>query len=119
MTGGTTTIADRVVEKIAGHAASEVSGAGGAARRVLGIAFGADERQDSPVVHAHVDGGVVTVDMEMSIDYPEPIAQVADAVRHRVEERVGGCTGLRVAQVDITITSLTSPSTTSSSKRVR
>lgn len=115
---GTTTIADRVVEKIAGRAVTEVPAAGGAARRVLGIALGDDESQDTPVVDAHVDGGVVTVDVEMSVSYPEPVADVAGAVRRRVDERVSSLTGLRVAQVDIRVTSLV-PEGTPSRRRVR
>ncbi|WP_380166351.1 Asp23/Gls24 family envelope stress response protein [Jannaschia sp. R86511] len=103
---GVTTVADRVVQKIAGRAVTEVPAAGGAARRVLGIALGDDELQDHPVVDAHVDGGVVTVDVEMSVTYPEPVADVAGAVRRRVDERVSSLTGLRVAQVDIRVTSL-------------
>lgn len=106
---GATTIADRVVEKIAGRAVTEVPAAGGAARRVLGISLGDDEEQDGPVVGAHVDGRVVTVDVQMSVTYPEPVAEVADEVRRRVDERVSTLTGLQVAQVDIRVTSLVPP----------
>jgi len=118
VTAGVTTIADRVVGKIAAHAVTEVPAAGGAARRVLGIALGDDEKQDRPVVGAHVDGGVVTVDVELSVAYPEPVVEVTDAVRRRVDERVSTLTGLQVAQVDITVTSLVA-TTTPTSRRVR
>ncbi|WP_380168895.1 Asp23/Gls24 family envelope stress response protein [Jannaschia sp. R86511] len=106
MSGGVTTIADRVVEKIAGQAATEVPYAGGSARRVLGVAVGEDKEQDRPHVDAHVHGGTVTVDITMSVVYPEPVQEVAQAVRRNVEQRVSTLTGLDVAQVDITVTSL-------------
>lgn len=106
MTGGVTTITDRVVERIAGQAATEVPFAGGSARRVLGVAVGEDREQDRPHVAAHVQGGTVTVDVTMSVVYPEPVEEVAQAVRRNVEQRVATLTGLDVAQVDITVTSL-------------
>ncbi len=117
MTAGVTTIADRVVEKIAAHAVTEVPAAGGSARRLLGIAVGDDQNQDSPVVDAHVRGSVVTVDVAMSVAYPEPVEAVSQAVRRSIEQRVGSLTGLQVAQVDITVTSLLPPHT--ESRKVR
>ena len=38
-----TTVAERVVERLAAHAATEVDGVSGSARRVLGVAVGTDE----------------------------------------------------------------------------
>lgn len=104
--GGVTTIEDRVVDKIVGRAVTEVPSTGGAARRVLGIALGDDEHQERARVDARVDGGVVSVAVDLTVVYPEPVAEVADAVRRHVGARVSGLTGLRVAQVDIHVTGL-------------
>ncbi len=106
---GTTTIENGVVEKIAGRAVTEIPSVGGTATRVLGIALGSDSSDQAPKVTAHVDGTVVTVSVRCSVTYPAPIGATTRAARKHVMERVATLTGLSVRQVDVTVTSLTSP----------
>ncbi len=114
---GVTTLADQVVDRIAGQAATEVDAAGGAARRLLGVALGSDDPHGPPHVRCHVDGAIVTVGVQLSVRYPEAIADVTDAVRRRIVDRVRQLTGLEVRQVDITVTGLLAPARNSRAVR--
>ena len=58
-------IADRVIERIAVQAATEVDLATGAPRRMLGVSVGSPT--DRPDVSARVDGHVAIVDVVMSV----------------------------------------------------
>lgn len=101
---GRTEIADRVLERIAAQALHEVDRAGGVARRVLGVPLG---RERGPQVRAHVDGRLATLQMTVSVTYPEPVRQVTRRLREHVTTRVGELTGLTVRQVDIDVATLT------------
>jgi uncharacterized alkaline shock family protein YloU len=107
---GRLTIADRVVEKIASQAANEVDRATGAPRRVLGVHVGGDDR--APQVDAHVDGGVATVSIVMSVAWPAPVRDVTRRVRDRVTERLAELAGITRAQVDIRVSALSAETTT-------
>lgn len=104
-TDGRTDIADRVVERIAAHALTEMPEVGGAARRVLGVAFGRDEAAP-PRAEAHVDGRLATVTVTMSVSYPSPVREVAQHARDTVTARITDLTGLDVRQVDVDVASL-------------
>ncbi|HZB30956.1 MAG TPA: Asp23/Gls24 family envelope stress response protein [Streptosporangiaceae bacterium] len=106
---GRTEIADRVLERIAAHVLTEVEATGGAARRVLGVPLGRTGQRTRPQVSAHVDGRLATVQMKITVVYPEPIRQVTRRLRDRVTSRLGELTGLEVRQVDIDIVRLTRP----------
>ncbi len=110
---GRLTIADRVVEKVAAQAVTEVDRATGAPRTVLGQALGR-ATEDSPArTSALVDGDLVTVTVSMSVRWPAPVREVTAQVRRRVVERVEELTGLHVAEVDIDVpTLLTKPNPT-------
>ena len=108
---GRTEIADRVLERIAARAVSEVAQAGGAARRLLGVPLGRDTMRAAPRATAHVDGQIATVQLRMSVTYPAPIREVTRRVRDQIITRVGELTGLDVRQVDIEITRLIRPGT--------
>jgi uncharacterized alkaline shock family protein YloU len=98
---GTTTIADRVVERIAARAAREsgpVAGPGG----VRSLAGG-----DDPRASATVDGSVAVVRISLGVVYPAPVGATARAVRAGVRDRVREMTGIDVRQVDIDVTRLT------------
>ena len=97
---GRTTIADRVVEKIAARAVSEVDRASGAPRRLLGTSFGPATR---PRADARVDGSTVSMRLSVSVEYPHSVRDVAAEVRERVARRVYGLTGLRVTGIDVTV----------------
>ena len=106
---GRTTVADTVVQKIAGLAAREVSGVhalgGGAAR-----AFGA-LRERIPGGTQSVGQGVsvevgekqAAVDLDLVTEYGAPIAEVSRSVRRNVISSVEGMTGLQVTEVNISV----------------
>ncbi|MEU0543148.1 Asp23/Gls24 family envelope stress response protein [Nocardia sp. NPDC005978] len=106
---GTTSIADIVVQKIAGLAAREVRGVhalgGGAAR-----AFGAI-RDRIPGASASVGQGVsvevgekqAAVDLELVIEYGVSITELAKVVRRNVINAIEQMTGLEVVEVNINI----------------
>jgi uncharacterized alkaline shock family protein YloU len=112
---GTTTIADGVVQKIAGLAAREVSGVyalgGGAAR-----AFGA-LRDRIPGATQSVGQGVsvevgekqAAVDLDVVTEYGAPIAEVARSIRRNVVNTVEGMTGLQVTEVNIAVNDIHLP----------
>jgi uncharacterized alkaline shock family protein YloU len=106
---GTTTIADTVVQKIAGLAAREVSGIhqlGGGATRALGAL-----RERIPGASASIGQGVsvevgelqAAVDLEVMVEYGVPIAELARAVRRNVITAIEGMTGLEVVEVNINV----------------
>ncbi|MFC6886633.1 MULTISPECIES: Asp23/Gls24 family envelope stress response protein [Actinomadura] len=100
---GTTTIADRVVARIATHAAGETEHARGARRSVLGVNVPGGRSARTDVT---VKGNVVTARVEMAVHYPAPVRQVTRGVRDRVREQVEEMTGLTVRQVDIEVAAL-------------
>lgn len=106
---GTTTIADAVVQKVAGLAAREVRGVhdlgGGAAR-----AFGAI-RDRIPGASASIGQGVsvevgetqAAVDLEIVVEYGVAIAELARTVRRNVITAIEQMTGLEVVEVNINV----------------
>ena len=112
---GNTTIADGVVQKIAGLAAREVSGVhalgGGAAR-----AFGA-LRERIPGASQTAGQGVsvevgekqAAVDLDIVTEYGAPIAEIARSVRRNVVNAVEGMTGLQVTEVNIAVNDIHLP----------
>lgn len=117
---GHLTISDRVVEKVAARAVSEVDAATGTPRRVLGQTIGRPKADSRARTAAHVDGSLVTVNVSMSVEYPAPVREVAAEVRRRVTSRVGELTGLEVVEVDIDVpTFITAGSRREPERRVR
>ncbi|GLY36182.1 hypothetical protein Amsp01_022060 [Amycolatopsis sp. NBRC 101858] len=112
---GTTTIADTVVQKIAGLAAREVSGVhdlgGGAAR-----AFGA-LRDRIPGASASAGQGVsvevgekqAAVDLQLLVEYGVAIADLARSVRRNVITSIEQMTGLQVVEVNINVSDVHLP----------
>lgn len=107
---GSLTIADRVVEKVASQAVTEVDLATGTPRTVLGktlLGRTPEPDPDRPArADAHVDGDLVTVAVTLAVQWPAPVRQVADEVRRHLTARIGDLTGLQVAQVDVDVTAL-------------
>jgi uncharacterized alkaline shock family protein YloU len=108
-TQGTTTIAQDVVQKIAGLAAREVSGVyalGGGAARTLGAL-----RERIPGASQSIGQGVsvevgekqAAVDLDIVTEYGVPIVEVARSVRRNVISSVEGMTGLQVTEVNISV----------------
>lgn len=106
---GTTKIADVVVAKIAGMATREIAGVHsmgrGLARKVGQLRAKVPGQSESPTstqgVSVEVGQKEAAVDLEIVTWYGESIADVADAVRGNVIDRVEGMTGLRVVEVNI------------------
>lgn len=113
---GATVIADQVIERIVARVVAEAEHASGAARRVAGMSLGDDENAAAQA-NVYVDGNLATVQLTMSVLYPEPVRQVARRVREQVAARIGELTGLDVRQVDIQISSLIAAS--SAGRRVQ
>lgn len=102
---GRTTIADRVVAKVAAQAATEVDHAAGLRRSLAGRSLGEARVRTS----ADVDGHVASLKVDLAVDYPSPVRQVTRAVRRQVTERVVTLCGMQVDHVDITVAALRRP----------
>ena len=110
---GSLTIADEVVEKIAGAAAGEVEHVGGAARRVLGMTATRQDGSGPPRVSARVVGEIAALDVRLSVHYPASVRAVTEEVRARLRNRVQALTGLTVSRVDVSVAALTRDTPTS------
>ena len=111
---GDTTIADAVVEKIAGIACREVSGVyamGGAAGRALS---GLTQRVGGK---SNVSSGVsiekgerqAAVDVSIVVEYGVSIVDVSERIRESVISAVEYATGLEVVSVDVTVSDVHLP----------
>ena len=96
---GRTTVADRVVEKIAARAALEVPHCVAPERRL------ADHLPGHPSVgaSAQTDGTVTGLRLSVAIAYPAPIVTTTRAVRMHVEQTVRTLCDMTVDHVDITV----------------
>lgn len=111
---GATTIEDAVVKRIAGRAASEVEGIhmGGNASRsaggMLGRATGSsnDETRGISVEVGRIE---TAIDMTMALNYDKNILQTVGRVRERVEEQIRSLTGLRITELNVTISDIVFP----------
>ncbi|GAA2004078.1 hypothetical protein GCM10009799_34090 [Nocardiopsis rhodophaea] len=104
---GSTTIPERVVTKIAAHAAAEVPGVGevgGGLGRLLGAGHGPTR------VTVRLSGReaerTATIRLGIAVPYPRPAATTAQHVREHVADTVERLTGIRVGRVDIEIVEL-------------
>lgn len=96
----------RVVEKIAGQAASEVSVAGGRSGGLLGIGARTDLAARPPV-DVHLSGGIAAISVRVGISYPMSLRQATSDVRRHVVQRVQELTGIEVRRVDVDVAWLT------------
>jgi len=113
---GSTTIADVVVQKVAGLAAREIRGVhalGGGATRALSAL-----RDRIPGATASAGQGVsvevgekqAAVDLELVVEYGVPIADLARSVRTNVITAIEQITGLEVVEVNINVNDVHIPS---------
>ena len=113
---GRTTIADTVVQKIAGRAGREVSGVydfgGGAARTFGAIAERIPGARASTGQGVSVEVGEkqAAVDLNLVVEYGVPIGPLAQAIRRNVIGAIEQMTGLEVVEVNININDLHLPS---------
>ncbi|GEC04350.1 stress protein [Streptomyces spinoverrucosus] len=114
-TRGRTTIADGVVEKIAGLAARDVVGVH-AMGSGLSRTFGAvrdrvpgGSKSVTRGVKAEVGEVQTALDLEIVVDYGVSIADVARAVRENVIAAVERMTGLEVVEVNIAVSDVKLP----------
>ncbi|WP_181768950.1 Asp23/Gls24 family envelope stress response protein [Streptomyces albidus (ex Kaewkla and Franco 2022)] len=113
---GRTTIADGVVEKIAGMSAREVPGVydlGGGIARTFGamrerVPVGSG-KSPSRGVSAEVGDIQTALDLEIVVEYGVAIADVARSVRENVISGVERMTGLEVVEVNIAVSDVKLP----------
>jgi uncharacterized alkaline shock family protein YloU len=112
---GSTTIQDGVVSKVAGIAAQEVEGIrmGGGASQAVGSIMsavpGVSSGSQSQGVSVEVGEVETAVDLSITIEYGRTIHQIAEAVRNNVIRRVENLVGLRVTEVNISVTDIFFP----------
>ena len=106
---GRTTIADRVVVRVATRAVAEVEQAGGAARQLAGITLGRQSGQGPARVSARVDGRLAMIEIRLTLAYAAPGRTLSREVRRHVMERVASLTGIEVRHVDIEVARLLIP----------
>jgi len=110
---GTTIISDTVVSSLAGMAAREVEGVhmGGGASRAAGGVLGSLTGSESKTSGISVEVGrtETAIDLKMGIEYNKNILQTVEEVRRRITDRVQSMTGLRIKELNATITDITFP----------
>jgi uncharacterized alkaline shock family protein YloU len=110
---GRTTISDSVVSQIAGMAAQEVDGVhmGGSASRAAGGILGSITGSEGQGRGVSVEVGAteVAIDLTMGVEYGRNIIEVVEEVRRRISERVQSLTGLRVTELNATISDIVLP----------
>ncbi len=110
---GNTIISDTVVATIAGRAAQEVEGVhmGGSAARAAGGILGSITGSESQTRGVSVEVGTVeaAIDLTMGIEYGRDILRTVDEVRRRISDRVHNMTGLRVTEMNATISDIIFP----------
>ena len=110
---GATTISDTVVSTIAGMAAQEVEGVhmGGGASRTAGGVLGSLTGSESKTSGISVEVGrtETAIDLKMGIEYNKNVLQTVEEVRRRITDLVQSMTGLRIKELNATITDITFP----------
>src|SRR5689334_17191216 len=112
---GTTTIADSVVEKMAGIATREVPGIHNLGTGIVRTMGGVRERlpgtQASSTRGVHVEVGEhqSAVDLDVVIDYGYAITDVASDVRVNVISALERVTGVEVVEVDVAVDDIDVP----------
>jgi uncharacterized alkaline shock family protein YloU len=118
---GRTTIADTVVQQVAGVAAQEVekvqmgggtsAAVGGFLQSVTGAVTGTSSGGGNYARGVSVEVGEeeAAIDLTMAIEYGYSIPQLTDAARRNVINRVENLLGLRVTEVNITVNDVQVP----------
>lgn len=113
---GNTTIADGVVQKIAGISAGEVSGVyalgGGTARTIGAIRerIPGSSQSAGQGVAVEVGERQSAIDVDLVAEYGVSIVELSRAVRRNVISAVEGMTGLEVTEVNVSVNDIHLPS---------
>jgi uncharacterized alkaline shock family protein YloU len=113
---GNTTIADSVVQKVAGVSAREVSGVyalGGGAARTLGAIrerIPGSSQSAGQGVAVEVGERQAAIDLDLVTEYGISIVELSRAVRRNVISAVEGMTGLEVTEVNVAVNDVHLPS---------
>jgi uncharacterized alkaline shock family protein YloU len=122
---GSTSISDSVVSKIAGIAAQEVDGirmgSGGsqAVSGILGSITGGSGGSQTQGVSVEVGQEEAAIDLTLTAEYGKSIPGLAEAVRRNVANRVESLVGLRVTEVNITVSNIFFPQQEAEQERQR
>ena len=122
---GSTSISDSVVSKIAGIASQEVDGirmgSGGsqAVTGLLGSITGGSSGSQTQGVSVEVGQEEAAIDLTLTAEYGKSIPQLAEAVRRNVANRVQSLVGLRVNEVNITVSNIFFPQQEAEQERQR
>ena len=122
---GSTSISDSVVSKIAGIAAQEVDGirmgSGGsqAVSGIIGSITGGGSGSQTQGVSVEVGQEEAAIDLTLTAEYGKSIPQLAEAVRRNVANRVESLVGLRVTEVNITVSNIFFPQQEAEQERQR
>ena len=113
---GITTLQDGVVSKVVGIAAQEVDGVrmGGSTSQTAGdllgsITGGGSDGSLSRGVSVEVGEVEAAADLTMTVEYGRTIHRIAEEVRSNVMRRVESLLGLRVTEVNITVSDVYFP----------
>ncbi len=113
---GRTSIADSVVQKIAGIAAREISGVydlgSGAARAFGAVKERVGQAQPNVSQGVKVEVGEVqaAIDLNIIVEYGVSLSDLASSVRRNVISAVERMTGLQVTEVNISVDDIHLPS---------
>jgi uncharacterized alkaline shock family protein YloU len=122
---GSTSISDSVVSKIAGIASQEVDGirmgSGGsqAVSGLLGSITGGGSGSQTQGVSVEVGQEEAALDLTLTAEYGKSIPQLAEAVRRNVANRVESLVGLRVTEINITVSNIFFPQQEAEQERQR
>jgi uncharacterized alkaline shock family protein YloU len=114
---GRLVLAVKVIEKVAGQAATEVSVTSGRVGGLFGFGTDADPKA-RPHVEVALSEDSADLALAVGIAYPGSLRAATDRVRSHVVERVEELTGVDVRRVDIDVTFLT-PDPATSRKALR
>jgi uncharacterized alkaline shock family protein YloU len=113
---GTTSISYPVVAQIAGIAAQEVEKVqmGGGATAAVGgflqsVTGGGSAANYSRGVSVEVGEEEAAIDLTMAVEYGYSVPQLTEAARRNVINKVEGLTGLKVTEVNITVSDVQVP----------
>jgi uncharacterized alkaline shock family protein YloU len=110
---GTTTINDGVVSRIAGVAAGEVEGIrmGGSVSRTAGriLESVAGSQGQTRGISTEVGRFETAIDLTMGVEYGRNILELVEQVRDIISERVENITGLRVTELNVTVSDIVFP----------